>query len=110
MAGSIIAGDIVLLALARADADAARVKDFHLSLHNSEDRVSQVLKALSKDGWLNIERDESDRRMRKVYPSDRLRLLFGEYQRFTLELLSDFDLDQRSSAGSVGRSDTVEAR
>ena len=43
MAGSIIAGDIVLLALARDDGDAARVKDFHLSLHYSEDRVSQVL-------------------------------------------------------------------
>lgn len=88
MAGSIIAGDIVLLALAREDGDAARVKDFHLSLHYSEDRVSQV-KELTRDGWLTIERDETDRRMRKVHASDRLLLLFGEYQRFLLELLSD---------------------
>jgi len=35
MAGSVIAGDIVLLALAREDGDAALVKDFHLSLHYS---------------------------------------------------------------------------
>lgn len=88
MAGSIIAGDIVLLALARDDGDAARVKDFHLSLHYSEDRVSQVLKQLVRDGWLTMERDEADKRMRKVHASDRLRLLFGEYQRFLLELLS----------------------
>lgn len=87
MAGSIIAGDIVLLALAREDGDAARVKDFHLSLHYSEDRVSQVLKELTKEGWLTIERDEVDRRMRKVHASDRLRLLFSEYQRYLLELL-----------------------
>lgn len=87
MAGSMIAGDIVLLALAREDGDAARVKDFHLSLHYSEDRVSQVLKDLVRDGWLTMERDESDRRMRKVHASDRLRLLFGEYRRFLVELL-----------------------
>jgi hypothetical protein len=39
MAGSIIAGDIVLLALARDDGDAARVKDFHLSLHYSSVQI-----------------------------------------------------------------------
>lgn len=89
MAGSIIAGDIVLLALARDDGDAARVKDFHLSLHYSEDRVSQVLKELVREGWLTMERDEDDRRMRKVHASDRLVLLFGEYQRFLIKILSD---------------------
>lgn len=89
MAGSTIASDIVLLALARDDGDAARVKDFHLSLHYSEDRVSQVLKELVRDGWLAMERDDDDRRMRKVHASDRLRLLFGEYRRFLVELLSD---------------------
>ena len=89
MAGSIIAGDIVLLAFARDDGDAARVKDFHLSLHYSEDRVSQVLKELVRDGWLTMERDEDDRRMRKVHASDRLALLFGEYQRSLFEMMSD---------------------
>ena len=29
--------------------------------------------------------------MRKVHASDKLRLLFGEYQRFLLEMLADFD-------------------
>lgn len=94
MAGSIIAGDIVLLALARDDGDAARVKDFHLSLHYSEDRVSQVLKELVRDGWLTMERDEDDRRMRKVHASDRLALLFGEYQRSLFEMMSDLRLPQ----------------
>jgi len=42
MTGSITAGDIVLLALAREDGDASRVKDFHLSLHYRDDRVGQV--------------------------------------------------------------------
>ena len=88
MAGSIIAGDIVLLALAREDGDAARVKDFHLSLHYSEDRVSQVLKELVRDGWLTMQRDDADRRMRKVYASERLRILFTEYQRYLLELIA----------------------
>ena len=108
MAGSIIAGDIVLLAFARDDGDAARVKDFHLSLHYSEDRVSQVLKELTTDGWLTVERDESDRRMRKVHASDRLRLLFDEYQRFLLEVLSenngrqagDYQGDAHTEAGT----------
>lgn len=98
MAGSIIAGDIVLLALAREDGDAARVKDFHLSLHYSEDRVSQVLKELVRDGWLTMERDEADRRMRKVYASDQLRLLFGEYQRFLVDLVSKQDKTVEPSA------------
>lgn len=44
-----------------------------------------------RDGWLVMERDEADRRMRKVHASARLVLLFGEYQRFLLELLSDSD-------------------
>jgi DNA-binding MarR family transcriptional regulator len=91
MAGSIIAGDIVLLALAREDGDAARVKDFHLSLHYSEDRVSQVLKELTQHGWLTIERDGADRRMRKVHASDQLRMLFDEYGRFLLEMLTRVD-------------------
>lgn len=36
-----------------------------------------------------MERDEADRRMRKVHAGDRLRLLFGEYQRFLFEMLVD---------------------
>jgi hypothetical protein len=98
MTASIIAGDIVLLALARDDGDAARVKDFHLSLHYSEDRVSQVLKELTNDGWLTMERDEADKRMRKVHASDRLRMLFNEYQRFLLEMLGDQQADEGASS------------
>jgi hypothetical protein len=41
------------------------------------------------DGWLTMERDEADRRMRKLHASDRLRVLFGEYQRFLFEMLVD---------------------
>jgi DNA-binding MarR family transcriptional regulator len=101
MAGSTIAGDIVLLALARDDGDAARVKDFHLSLHYSEDRVSQVLKVLVHDGWLVMERDEADRRMRKVYASDQLRLLFDEYQRFLVDLLISVEPTRTADFGAV---------
>ena len=101
MAGSIIAGDIVLLALARDDGDAARVKDFHLSLHYSEDRVSQVLKELVRDGWLTMERDDSDRRMRKVHASDRLVLLFREYQRSLIELVDDSKRPTPAQAGDL---------
>lgn len=110
MAGSIIAGDIVLLALAREDGNAARVKDFHLSLHYSEDRVSQVLKELVRDGWLTMERDVSDRRMRKVHASDRLRMLFDEYRRFLLEMLSDLSHSDalRSNTGNREADDLPE--
>ena len=107
MTGSIIAGDIVLLALAREDGDAARVKDFHLSLHYSEDRVSQVLKELTREGWLIVERDRTDRRMRKVHPSDQLRLLFDEYQRFLVDMLSD--VGNRVPKGELGSSTNVGA-
>lgn len=63
MSSSIIAGDIVLLALARDDGDAACVKDFHLSLQYSEDSVSQVLKKMVRDGWLTTKQDAKDRPM-----------------------------------------------
>lgn len=100
MSGSIIAGDVVLLALARDDGDVARVKDFHLSLHYSEDRVSQVLKELSREGWLRMEQDGDDRRMRKVFASDRLHLLFDEYQRFLFEMLIDLRSTQSDDLSS----------
>lgn len=87
MAGSSTATAIVLLALSRKDGERPRVKDFHLSLHYSKDRVSEVLKQLVRDGWLTMERDEADRRIRTVHASDRLLLLFGEYQRFLFDLL-----------------------
>ena len=89
MSGSTIAGDLVLLSLARADADPARVKDFHLALNYSEDRVSQILKGLTADGWLAMSPNPVDRRMRNVLPTDRLQRLFDEYQRFLLNLLRD---------------------
>lgn len=49
-----------------------------------------------------MERDEADRRMRKVHASDRLVLLFGEYQRFLLELLSDSDRQHEQHADGTG--------
>lgn len=106
MAGSLVAGDIVLLALARDDGNAARVKDFHLSLHYSEDRVSQVLKQLVREGWLTMERDEADKRMRKVHASDRLVLLFGEYQRSLVELVGDVR-DPRALTPHLPNTDAV---
>ena len=48
------------------DADVARVKDIHAFIHHSDDCVSQVPEGLTHDGWLRMERDGSDRRMRKV--------------------------------------------
>lgn len=67
-----------------------------VSLRYSEDRVSQVLKELVHDGWLTMERDEADKRMRKVHASDQLRRLFGEYKRFLLEMLSDLNVQSTS--------------
>lgn len=80
--GSSVAVDIVLFALTRhEERKPAYVKDFHLSLTYSEDRVSELLRELVDDGWLLLQRDSVDGRLRQVLPTQRLIDAFAEGQR-----------------------------
>ena len=89
---SLVAREIMLLALSRYDGvNAARVKEFHLTLPYSEDRISQLLKQLTKDGWVTLKKNQLDGRTKFVHPTERLTLLFEEYRRSLQEVLSAAD-------------------
>lgn len=89
---SLIAREVMLLALSRYDGvNAARVKEFHLTLPYSEDRISQLLKQLTKDGWVTVKKNQQDGRTKFVLPTERLTLLFEEYRRSLQEVLFTTD-------------------
>lgn len=79
---SSVAVDIALLALSRREERRpAYVKDFHLVLGYSEDRVSELLRELADTGWLSLQRDDGDGRLRQVLPTARLIAAFADCQR-----------------------------
>lgn len=79
---SSVAVDIALFALSRMEQGRpAYVKDFHLALGYSEDRVSELLRELTDSGWLVLRRDGGDGRLRQVLPTERLIDAFDECQR-----------------------------
>lgn len=76
---SSMAAGIVLFALMRNEqGQSAFIKDFHLALGHSEDRVSEWIQELVADGWLTLRRHGVDGRRREVIPSERLIMAFEE--------------------------------
>lgn len=76
---SSMAAGIVLFALMRSEqGQSAFIKDFHLALGHSEDRVSEWIQELVADGWLTLRRHGVDGRRREVIPSERLITVFEE--------------------------------
>jgi hypothetical protein len=57
----------------------AGMKDLHLNIQHSEDRVREVRKNLIMNGWLAIDPHGVDGRSKCIRPTPRLTSLFEEY-------------------------------
>ena len=78
---SMIARDIMVLVLAKySSGTPLTIKDVHLTLGYSEDRVGEMIKQFTKDGFLIVEKDINDRRIKTVKPNHKLISLFEEYE------------------------------
>lgn len=77
MPSSGIACEIMYLVSARANSQPACVKDLFLSLGYSEARVSEVLRCLMQEGWIDQRISEHDKRKKFLYPSKRCLALFS---------------------------------
>ncbi len=77
--GSRVAVEIIFYLLANSERSVTRVKDIHLELGYSEDRVGLVIKTLSQSGLVHIERELCDNRARNVKASSALHDLFEVY-------------------------------
>jgi hypothetical protein len=74
-----VAFDILLFALSRSPSGGAEMKDFYLSLNYSKDRVSELVRELVADGWLEIRQPDDDRRVRVVCATSQLQDVFLSY-------------------------------
>ena len=78
-----IALDILIYSqLAGSDFPDAGMKDLHLNIQHSEDRVREVRKNLIKNGWMDIDAHGVDGCSKCIRPAPRLISLFEEYQKF----------------------------
>jgi DNA-binding MarR family transcriptional regulator len=77
MPSSGISCEIIYLVAARSPNDPACVKDLFLTLGYSEARVSEVLRALILDGWIEQKASSADKRKRTLYPSEKCTRLLG---------------------------------
>ena len=59
----------------------AGMKDLHLNIQHSEDRVREVRKKLIKNGWMDVVAHGVDGRSKCIRPTPRLISLFEEYQK-----------------------------
>ena len=72
-----ISCEIIYLVAARASAQPTCVKDLFLSLGYSEARVSEVLRSLMQEGWIDQSVSENDKRKKFLYPSKKCLALFS---------------------------------
>ena len=80
--------DVLLLAASRDTGNGdVQVKNFHLALKHSEDRVRDINKSLVADGWLRMDEHNEVGRVKLVRPTDKLMLLLGEYEHSLKEML-----------------------
>ena len=73
-----VSSEIIYLVAARSANDPASVKELHLELGYSEARVSDLLRQLVDAGWIISTQCQRDKRIRRLYPSDRLVELLAE--------------------------------
>lgn len=89
---SMIARDVMLLAIAHQNSENhLSIKEFHLTLGYSEDRVGEVIKKFANEGWLIIDKNKNDGRNKIVYPTEQLLILFEQYELFLRESLFCFN-------------------
>ncbi len=73
-----ISNEIIYLVAARAANEPVSVKELYLELGYSEARVSDLLRQLVEAGWIVSTQCQRDKRIRRLYPSDRLVELLAE--------------------------------
>lgn len=73
-----VANEIIYLVASRGLGDPASVKDLYLELDYSEARVSDLLRQLVEAGWIVSTQCQKDKRIRRLYPSDKLTHLLSE--------------------------------
>lgn len=83
-----IACEIMYLVAARVNAKPACVKDLFLSLGYSEARVSEVLRCLMQDGWIDQRVSIHDKRKKFLYPSGKCIALLSEAHSKDLSFLN----------------------
>lgn len=82
--------DILLFAASRDGSNGdVQVKNFHLALNHSEDRVREIIKQLVADEWLRFEVHNEDGRVKLVRPTEKLLIMLGEYERSLREILNE---------------------
>jgi DNA-binding MarR family transcriptional regulator len=70
-----ISHEIIYLVAARGVDEPLSVKELYLELGYSEARVSDLLRQLVEAGWIISTQCLRDKRIRRLYPSDRLKAL-----------------------------------
>lgn len=77
--GSSVAVEVIFYLLTKSDTSITRVKDIHLELGYSEDRVGVVIKTLSERGLVHIAKQSDDNRARNVRASEELHDLLEKF-------------------------------
>ena len=76
-----IALDILLhTSLCAARGQPAKMKEIHLAIGYSQDRIREIVKELIAGGWLALTRDESDGRAKLALPTTKCIALMGDYK------------------------------
>lgn len=84
-----IALDILLHSSAcAAKGQPAKIKDIHLAIGHSQDRIREIIRELVNGDWLIPERDKHDGRARRVLPSPKCLSLLENYRSRLLDYLS----------------------
>lgn len=73
-----ISNEIIYLIAARAEDEPVSVKELYLELGYSEARVSDLLRQLVEAGWIISTQCQRDKRIRRLYPSERLAKLLAD--------------------------------
>jgi len=77
--GSGVAIDVAFYLLTKSPSSVTLVKEIHLALGYSEDRVGVIVKSLSSSGLVQINKQGGDKRTRNVSATDGLNALLDEY-------------------------------
>lgn len=73
-----VANEIIYLVASRGRDEPVSVKELYLELGYSEARVSDLLRQLVETGWIVSTPCQKDKRIRRLYPSDKLTHLLIE--------------------------------
>ena len=73
-----VSNEIIYLVAAKAADGPVSVKELYLELGYSEARVSDLLRQLVDAGWIVSTQCQKDKRIRRLYPSERLVKLLAD--------------------------------